>query len=678
MKKYFPHLFWAVVSGIVLVIASQFLRCDFTAWDMPGHFMATQEASANFWPWLSGWSTKGFGGYPQGYFYPPFFYWLTCAIGRITSLEAAFRTVTLLSVAMLPVSAYVFLRALGFTRQQSRPGVAAFLIVMLLTESLGHSMGGTLGGTFRGGLVTAQLAYPLFFFYLAIIARGAKKPHLLPLASILLALIALTHGYIALTAYLASATMFFRLYIGRGWRRIFEYAFHVLGFLLISAVWLVPYLKYKRLFASGIFSNWGGIDGSYASMFLQFFALVLFLRMLKMKSTSMKNLLALALTSFMFYLFLREFQTPAMALFLDAPIQAHRFAVPVLSFGALILGTGAALVLRRYKVEMIFLVALVLSTWVGIPKLFPVKSRTMTTSIPFTKSRGLLFDAVEGEYFREGSPHLPLMFFNQAGFNISNGLFIESSRAAPYFMTTLTELNPNDRGAFVWFSELATRNVKALPLHLKALGVKWLLLDHELSPEFASRLNVIKHSEFVTKLNLDQKSTEIRKHYYEFNNDVVEFLKVPPSPVPLKEDWRSIEDYCWKNISSCDAVIIRTDSRPAEFTPPSPTDKASAEYVTSEKIAVNIESSEARWIHLKIPYFPHWKAYQNDKPIPLYHAAGNMMALKGQGQIELRFERPRWEIALYGLSIFSLAILFLLSFVLSNAKTDVQQANAMQ
>jgi hypothetical protein len=134
-------------------------------WDAAGHLSAAQTIRDRFWPLPTGWDPGFFGGWPQGRFYPPLTHWLIAAVGRFVPLETAYVAVVGGAAALTPCAAYAFARG----RRASR--AAAALFSLLLTTVLcappdvlrmASALGGTFHSTFEVGLASNAVGLLLF------------------------------------------------------------------------------------------------------------------------------------------------------------------------------------------------------------------------------------------------------------------------------------------------------------------------------------------------------------------------------------------------------------------------------------------------------------------------------------------------------------------------------------
>ena len=247
-------LCWSITLVPLVAIVGCFARSDLHQWDMPGHLAAAMLYRDRLWPALLGWNGRdGFGGHPQGYFYPSLFEWVVGGTARLLPLEWAFRGWLALSVLLLPVSLFTFLRACGVPTRSAFPAIWCALATLLVAEPL--SLGGFFTATFGGGLVSAQWSLPLVFFHLTVLQRAATAaPGPTRIVAILgagalLAATLLAHAFNGAGAALLSVIMF-PAFAGGGRRAVERLPVLVLQggvALVLALVWIGPWWSYHEL-----------------------------------------------------------------------------------------------------------------------------------------------------------------------------------------------------------------------------------------------------------------------------------------------------------------------------------------------------------------------------------------------------------------------------------------------
>lgn len=185
--------------------------------------------------WMPGW----YAGMPvfQFYFTLPFIG--IAMLGKIISLQVAFKLFTVLGVFMLPACMYLCVRLLGF-RFPAPQFAAAFSLPFLFLEN--HSMwGGNIPSTLAGEF-SYSISISLTILFIGSIYRGLKDNdrRLLVVNIIIAAAIALTHIYTIL--YVVCTILFFIIYAEK--ERLGENVKYLAGVFIpafmISGFWSVP------------------------------------------------------------------------------------------------------------------------------------------------------------------------------------------------------------------------------------------------------------------------------------------------------------------------------------------------------------------------------------------------------------------------------------------------------
>jgi hypothetical protein len=235
----------------ILMLALMNLKPDFilsktvtTGGDMGSHFVLAQYLRDHLLPegklvgWYNGWQA----GLPmfQYYFVPP--YLLMVVLGYITSLEVAFKLVTIMWFFMLPPAAYLCLRAMGFG--SPAPGIAASLsLCLLFLETVdggnysqwGGNIKSTLAGQFPYGI-----SFALMVFSIGMLYKGYHDRRLLVPNAVLFALVALNHIYTTIIILLVSTYFLFECFFSKNRAGLFYLAkVFALGFML-AGFWYVP------------------------------------------------------------------------------------------------------------------------------------------------------------------------------------------------------------------------------------------------------------------------------------------------------------------------------------------------------------------------------------------------------------------------------------------------------
>ncbi len=184
---------------------------------------------------IHGWSNGWFAGFPLFYFYFPLPAYVTAALTPLLGFSPAFKVMSVMGVATLPLAVYWLLCELRLGQVATATAtVAASGFVLTRYVDLGGNIPSTLGGEFAYALsLTSSLAY------LAALLRATRRPGEvgpMGLAAVLLAATALSHTITTLAVVVGVAPLLLerrsRMPVLVSW---------TLGFLL-TAFWSVPFL----------------------------------------------------------------------------------------------------------------------------------------------------------------------------------------------------------------------------------------------------------------------------------------------------------------------------------------------------------------------------------------------------------------------------------------------------
>ena len=238
------------IDALILAAISVFLLQHFrpilllssthaTGGDTPSHFYTLMYLKQMLLPHgrVTGWTPANYAGFPILENYFPFPFLIMVALSWFMPLTVAFKIGTVVGIFLLPVGAYVGLRAIRIEFPGPAMGAAISLLFLFLeSNSLwGGNILSTLAGEFAYSLSLALTLVWLGTFY-----RGIFSNKHVLLNGVLLALIGFSHGYPLL--FLVVFSSFF-LFDWPNFNRNFIYLskMYTLAFLLM-AFWLVPLL----------------------------------------------------------------------------------------------------------------------------------------------------------------------------------------------------------------------------------------------------------------------------------------------------------------------------------------------------------------------------------------------------------------------------------------------------
>ena len=198
---------------------------------------------------LAGWAPDWYAGFPVGQFYFPLPALLVDALAFVMPYNVAFKFVTVSGSLLLPISAYVFARALRFP-WPSPPLFALAMLRFLFETRNGALTKGQDAWTIYGGNLASTLAGEFSYvlgiafclFFLAALAhsldpRTSASKRRLWLPAVLLAATVLCHIVIAAMAAVGGIAVWLTRKPLRTWKPVV--AIGAVGTLL-TAVWSVP------------------------------------------------------------------------------------------------------------------------------------------------------------------------------------------------------------------------------------------------------------------------------------------------------------------------------------------------------------------------------------------------------------------------------------------------------
>jgi hypothetical protein len=212
-----PRIAVPVILGVAALVAFGFMRLDriFLAntpagGDMGAHVLVPAYLRDSLLPdgRLMGWSNDWYAGFPILYFYFPLPAFTIVALDVFLPYGVAFKIVTVLGLAALPIASYVFARGMGFGRSVSAvAGVAGGTFVFM--ESFTIFGGNTLSTL--AGEYSFSWSFALSFAYLGVLMRSVREGRGFSVgAGVLLALTALSHLITTLVVVLVSLPLLFR------------------------------------------------------------------------------------------------------------------------------------------------------------------------------------------------------------------------------------------------------------------------------------------------------------------------------------------------------------------------------------------------------------------------------------------------------------------------------------
>jgi hypothetical protein len=634
-------LVWMMSVIPALIVVGIFLNRPLTAWDAGGHVLASANFRDHIWPWLQGWNANTLLGYPQGYFYPSLFHWLAGGLAKLIPIESSVRLMLTLSTLALAFSFRSFARVLW--PQSATQQLICVLLLWSIYLAPKSNIGGDLVGFLAIGLLAQQFALPLFFFYLSFcLSRQFKRwPWL---ESLTLAALFLSHIFLCIAAVVCSMCILAST-IKSNWEHKTKYAKHyaVHGLIVIICclAWLGPFLIFReyQLGASPKFTfrSFYGIVNDLGTANLICLVLVIAVCLFNSFRFSWATLSALLLAGIVAAAPLMSGERGS------APIHSYRFLTPLLFL------IPALFEIKKKSLKHLGLVLacsfFIFASLRAIASLPQTSKAIEIGKEPSAYDRILIFqnrlvDAAHGQ------PHLLADSLGQQNHRCANGLFVESSISSPFVLSTLYSIGA---GPFVWGIVPAPSRFDLANDQLAALGITHVLSTFEL-PELLTKSNrLIAHSQLKTDLfGLDA---------VQINNHIVEVAKSPKlTPRFTQTD---VENW-WIEPGLLQSPLIECGE---QCTTQSSQD-ASLEDLRIEpgSYRFRINSQKPAWVIVKESYFPRWTAKSAGQKLQVHRAAPSVMAVFGQGEVQLTYERGWLEVlcnlvsAVAILACFTLAV----------------------
>lgn len=623
--------FGFVIGYIIFALLIPFiLQNGLESWDFPG-LKASIEYQKDILPKLSDFNPTFFFGYTQNQFYPPLFSYVGALLSYIFSATISLKILFSISLLLLPISFYYFLRGYNLSKEHS----AALMLVMFSILFLvnGYSYGGNMDSTFRVGLITHVLGMVFFFFYAGRLNKDYQENKFL-FASILFSLAILTH----IIAAFACVIYFLANLVSNlhNKNKIGLYFIKHIGLVfLITAAWILPFIfKINYLNSQQI----GFID-SKILMILVAIWLIYFL--------FKENTIFLNLGMFFVGIFLFNF---VYIYILKIPIHMYRFymylclLVPLMVYSVI-----SKKYLNRMMVLLIIISVMVIA-WNPINTSGVNSKLEITSNYSFDKNERVLVlpKLTEGRvhYLQNEVPEL-------YGFNGVRGLYVESSRNARSAYNLESVLNNKQKysmGAPIDSEVIDYNNFSSEKVYaeLSYLGINKVIADDQI------------------KYGLQEEelfSIEgIKDYLYSFNkSEIVEIWTKEIKRVNRSED----KDLQIANWFLGDNILKETlimDEFPEYKLNGNENLVLKNISESQKKIEFEINSENNVPVLIKYSYLPNWKAYSNGEEIQIYEVAPSLMMIFSKGEITLEYRMLWMDKIGYLLSAFGIILTIYLIF----------------
>ena len=442
-----------VICYTLFGLVIPFLRFNkLVNWDMVGLYFSAWYEKMYLFPKIIGWNPFFFLGYPQHQFYPPLYAYLTAALSYIIPLNLAFKIMFIITIILLPLSFYYFVKSFGFDRKISSALMMIMFSILFLFPTSYY--GGNFQSTFTVGLITHALGMALFFFYFGALHKSVNsknKKFILP--SVLFALIILTHIIAAFAATFV-AIAYVICYIQKKGSMKFIIK-HITLVFLLCAFWIIPFIA-KRAWLAAIPV---GINEGYTMIGLT----ALWLIIIFFTKNEKVLPVAIFIVLILFFSFIATY-------FIYLPIHLYRFMM----YLYILIPFAFVTVKKYYKIIGWILFITALAFILFAPRIHSEGANSLDLQkLNLTienNSRVLILPAI----INEATPHIIQHLFPMENKVLSlKGLYVESAKNGKYIFYIDKELNP--KNSFTWWEPIQTEKISSNFSQLK------IIIEHQIS-----------------------------------------------------------------------------------------------------------------------------------------------------------------------------------------------------
>ncbi|MFT4311208.1 MAG: hypothetical protein ACMXX7_01125 [Candidatus Woesearchaeota archaeon] len=627
-KHYVKITFLIMYLLLILLVLKDFiLKSKLQEWDMIGHLFSAKFTSEYLFPNITGWNPYFFLGYAQNMYYSPLLSYVTAALSKIMPLEIAFKAIISIGVLALPISLYFL--AGSITKDKQKKTFTTFLLLSLFFLIFYQEIGGDFYSTFTVGLAPNFVAILLSIIYLGLILRQSQNKYLL---TFLLASIVLTHIMTGIAIVIISLTLFLFEVYKKNFAQIKTYIFHYIASFLLSAFWTVPLLL--NLYQSSAMTQ------TSSSIFITVGVLSAFLFVKSIKEKKeLKAKISLATLVLVLTLTLLHFANISLHFYRYTFIITLIFSLLLFSY---------------IKKDLILYVIITFLILTVITATYPA---TQYEYVEVTKD---LENNVDGRVavmpsFNDGlPPHFFTHYLASNKFEVSRGLFVESTKTSKYVFYSdgrlLNMTYPRHWGIYIRSDllEYTNQSQKILKEQLRYLNINYVL-DYGYN-----NLTPIQTLEYKRKTKGGFLDSEL--FLFEVaNNSLIEILNY--TPLVVKEDF--FEE--WFNTNSILNGVYVLEKTPRDIGTGKEEFEITYKSKNQDHIIINAESNYTVPILIKKSYHKNWKAYlENGEETKIYRASPNIMLVYAKGEIELKFEKTNTEKTAMIISLLTLLTLMVL------------------
>ncbi len=609
-----------------------------------------------------GWSPDWYAGFPifQFYFFLP--YLMAALLSFVIPLNIAFKIITVLGTFLLPLAAFLCMKAMRF-KFPVPILAAAFTLPFLFMEAnsmWGGNIPSTLAGEFSYGL-----SMTLMVIFVGSIYRGIETKKDFHANAVLFAAIGLTHIYTMIAA--AVSSLFF--VVERNKKRALENAkylskVYILALLLLG-LWIVPVffnLDYRTKF--DYVWDISGIKEVIPDVLIPFVALSLFgiYKAVKNAERRIIYLVFFCLVSILLY-----------AVAAAAGLTDIRFVPFVQLFIMLIAAYGFDELAKRIGMKkiLVFIALFSVLFWVNIHVTFidswikwnyegfeqkPAWDQfkginDYLASLPYAR----VVHEYSNSHNKFGTPRafedIPLF----AGKPVLEGLNIESATGSPFVFWIQSEISetptcPIPRMRCSYF------DVKNATEHLKLFNVKYLVATSE-----KLKTQLANNSDFTLLKTFE----DIQVYEINYIPKYVEVLKYQPI-VRTREGWKDFSLEWFKDAERMEVPVIfvdndgeRNDFGPVQFggaRVPVDGNCSIQENVSNEEIIIKTDCI-GKPLMVKVPYFPNWKVEGAKK---IYLMTPNfMMVIPEEKNVRIFYGDSYYDVLGRAMTIIGIAAVLL-------------------
>ncbi|MDD3647278.1 MAG: hypothetical protein PHS44_02140 [Candidatus Dojkabacteria bacterium] len=629
-------------------------------YDTPGLLSLSWFIRDHTFPDFQGWNPYFFAGFPQGILYPPLFHYVVAIVGKVVSIDLAYKLVVSIAGLAIPWAVYRFNRVVYKEKSWS---LLSTLFVLIALVALPGYLGFNFDGLIDYGLGPSFVTIPMFFLYLERLFDN-KRCFIGP--AVIFSLMLLTNLVAPVFALLITAAyLLCRVRSGKILRKIL---FEGVLILLLILFWAVPFILYQEYAVSGVPIQGGRVMSFIAAAGVTFMFCFVLIFVRKFKQG--KVFISILLPGVIF----------AVLSVIDsiANSSGTKFAIPAVHpFRLLIftfLGAAISLTFLIQKGHPLFLKTV---AKLKLSKLFvrPVHI-TLVLSLSAFGLISLVFIRLEprgvesirfGNHFNWDGRVMRAykvtevldqsravidrsILYNAGNIHEENyynfgvdGLLKESSYLAPYYQSLSKNLDPEN---FNWDSldsyylENSQVSEGKIEQFLDLLWVKNLFVIRGDHPSCSD------NKLLITTFSSDSKEEGVvqRDMYLCAIAGLDDSKMVEPltSKIITSNNWKEDIPGWWSG--SEEYLFIEGNNGLVELSEKDNDLKIDYSFDTDfQEITIGSDSSSPVPILIKMSYFPMWKAYSKGEEIPIFRVSPNFMAINLEGEATLKYERTSVE-----------------------------------